>query len=67
EPTKRVLDDDCPYTLTSMNNLAHDSSNRDQHQNALKLNEEVLELRKRVLGNKHPNTLTSLNPPYLKI
>ena len=58
---KRVLGDDHPSTLNSLNNLALLFFNKGDHDRALPLYEECLAKRKRVLGEDHPDTITSLN------
>ncbi|KAH8834481.1 hypothetical protein DL96DRAFT_1810741 [Flagelloscypha sp. PMI_526] len=49
-----------PETLYSMHNLALAYSDLGQHRNALELNEQVLKLRKQILGEEHPDTLRIL-------
>ncbi|MCJ1255882.1 Kinesin light chain 3 [Lignoscripta atroalba] len=58
---KRILGDEHPDTLKSMNNLACSYSDLGQRQEALKLSEQVLKVSKRILGDEHPDTLTSMN------
>jgi tetratricopeptide (TPR) repeat protein len=49
-----------PDTLTSMGNLASIYLELGRVEEGAKLNEEVLEARKRILGAEHPDTLTSM-------
>ena len=58
---KRVLGEDHPDTLTSLNNLAGLFYSKGEYDRALPLFEECLAKRKRVLGEDHPSTLSSLN------
>jgi hypothetical protein len=51
---------DHPDTLKSMNNLALSYTALNRPADALKLNEEVLEIRKRVLPKDHPDTLKEM-------
>jgi tetratricopeptide (TPR) repeat protein len=50
-----------PDTLISMNNLAATLWSTGDHIGARTLEEQVLEIRRRVLGPEHPRTLTSMN------
>jgi len=61
ETRKRVLGDDHPDTLHSMNNLAIVYLDQGRYAEAEPLHLETLETRKRVLGDDHPNTLASMN------
>ena len=58
---KRVLGEDHPSTLGSLNNLAILFKNKGEYDRALPLYEECLAKMKRVLGEDHPDTLVSLN------
>src|SRR6266508_3164222 len=58
---RRVLGDDHPNTLNSMNNLAETRRALGDLQGARDLHEQALAGRRRVLGDDHPNTLTSMN------
>ncbi|CAE6347231.1 unnamed protein product [Rhizoctonia solani] len=58
---KKVLGDEHPDTLTSMNNLANTYSDLGRFEDARALHTQVLDTRKRVLGSDHPDTLTSMN------
>ena len=58
---KRVLGDDHPDTLMSMNSLAILYRAQGRYDEAEPLNLETLETRKRVLGDDHPDTLGSMN------
>jgi hypothetical protein len=58
---KRLLGEEHPDTLTSMNALANTLRDQGDQPGARRLDEAVLEVRKRVLGNEHPDTLTSMN------
>ncbi len=53
---KRVLGDDHPDTLISLNNLASLFYNKGEYDRALPLHEECLAKNKRVLGLQHPFT-----------
>ena len=57
---KRVLSDEHPSTLTSMNNLALTYSNQGRWKEAEELQAQVMETSKRVLSDEHPHTLTSM-------
>ncbi|MCH8028683.1 MAG: toll/interleukin-1 receptor domain-containing protein [Candidatus Dadabacteria bacterium] len=61
ETRKRVLGEEHPDTLASMNNLAGTLGAQGDLKRARELQEKVLETRKRVLGEEHPDTLTSMN------
>ncbi|KAL9113982.1 MAG: hypothetical protein Q9187_007548 [Circinaria calcarea] len=61
EAERRILGDEHPVTLTSINNLASSYSELGRWQEAMELKEKVLEARKRILGDEHPDTLTSIN------
>ena len=61
EKSKRILGDDHPDTLTTMNNLAVTYRAQGKTAEAAVLQEEVLEKRKRILGDDHPDTLTTMN------
>jgi hypothetical protein len=56
EKRKRVLGDDHPSTLSSLNNLAGLFHDKGEYDHALPLYEECLEKSKRVLGVDHPRT-----------
>ena len=53
---KRVLGDEHPDTLTSLNNLAGLFYSKGEYDRALPLYEECLAKIKRVLGDQHPHT-----------
>ena len=61
ETTKRVLGEEHPDSLMSMNNLASTYSNQGRWKEAEALEVLVMETRKRVLGEEHPHSLTSMN------
>ena len=65
--SKRVLGEDHPNTLESLNNLAFIFYSKGEYDRALPLFEECLAKRKRVLGDDHPDTLESLNLVYPKV
>jgi hypothetical protein len=48
-----------PHTLTSMNNLAFTWKGTGREIEAVKLMEECIQSRKRVLGLNHPGTISS--------
>ncbi|KAF2819853.1 kinesin light chain [Ophiobolus disseminans] len=58
---KRVLGDEHPSTLISMDNLASTYWNQGRWKEAEELEVQVMETTKRVLGDEHPDTLTSIN------
>ncbi len=58
---KRVLGDEHPDTLISLNNLALLFDNKGEFDRALPLYEECLAKRKRVLGDEHHDTHDSLD------
>ncbi|KAH5617499.1 hypothetical protein HBI23_255480 [Parastagonospora nodorum] len=58
---KRVLGDEHPDTLTSINSLALTYWRQGRWKEAEELEVQVMQTRKRVLGNEHPNTLLSMN------
>jgi hypothetical protein len=58
---RKVLGEDHPLTLTTMNNLATTRRNLGDLDGARQLQEQVLAGRRRVLGDDHPETLTSIN------
>jgi tetratricopeptide (TPR) repeat protein len=61
QTSKRVLTDEHPSTLTSMNNLASTYSNQGRWKEAEELQVQVMQTSKRVLTDEHPDTLTSMN------
>ncbi|KAI1519708.1 kinesin light chain [Pyrenophora tritici-repentis] len=58
---KRVLGDEHPDMLSSMNNLAATYWNQGRWKEAEELQVQVMQTRKRVLTDEHPDTLTSMN------
>ncbi|PVH75932.1 FabD/lysophospholipase-like protein, partial [Cadophora sp. DSE1049] len=58
---KKVLGEEHPDTLTSMNNLARLFQSQGKYEAAEPLYQETLRLRKKVLGEEHPDTLVSIN------
>jgi hypothetical protein len=58
---QRVLGQEHPSTLGSMNNLASIYINQGRLNKAESLQIQVLEMRRRVLGQEHPDTLSSMN------
>jgi hypothetical protein len=61
QTTKRVLGDEHPSTLTSMNNLALTYRSQGRWKEAEELQVQVMQTRKRVLGDEHPDTLISMD------
>jgi hypothetical protein len=59
ETSLRVLGEEHPYTLTSINNLTFALKGRGQNAEAIKLIEKCVQLRMLVLGANHPHTLSS--------
>lgn len=57
----RRFGDEHPDTLSAMNNLAVTRRDRGDYAGGQKLQERVLEGRRRVLGEEHAHTLTSMN------
>jgi tetratricopeptide (TPR) repeat protein len=58
---KRVLGEDHPDTLSSMNNLAETLRDLGELEGACRLHEQALSGFKRVFGEDHSDTLTSMN------
>jgi tetratricopeptide (TPR) repeat protein len=58
---KRVLGDEHPDTLVSMNNLASTYKSQGRWKDAEELQVQVMQITKRVLGHEHPHTLTSVS------
>jgi hypothetical protein len=58
---RRVLGEDHPDTLMSMNNLAEIRRALGDFQGARELHEQTLAGYRRVLGDDHPDTLRSMN------
>jgi tetratricopeptide (TPR) repeat protein len=54
---KRVLGNEHPDTLSSMNNLASTYMNQGQWKDAEELQVQTMQAMERVLGNEHPDTL----------
>ena len=61
EVSRRVLGEEHPNTLTSMNNLAETLRAQGDLAGARELHEQALEVRRRMLGEEHPDTLMSRN------
>ena len=61
EARTRVLGEEHPRTLTSMNNLAATLWQQGDYGGARRIQQRVLEVMTRVLGEEHPDTLTSMN------
>ena len=59
EMRKKVLGQEHPDTLTSMNNLAFTWKIQGRDNEALKLMEECVVLQSRTIGTNHPYTLSS--------
>ena len=59
ETRKRVLGEEHPSTLTSVNNLAFTWKAQGQDGEAINLMSECVHLRTRILGAIHPDTLSS--------
>ena len=60
EVTKRVLGQEHPYTLISMNNLAITWKSLGRNSEALALMDKCVQLREQILGSNHPHTVISL-------
>ena len=54
------LGPDHPDTVLTMGNLANSYSDLGQHQQALKLNEQVLKKQREILGPDHPHTVLTM-------
>ena len=61
EVSRRVLGEEHPDTLSSMNNLAETLRALGDSGGARELHEQCLEVSRRVLGEEHPDTLMSMN------
>jgi hypothetical protein len=59
ETSLRVLGQEHPDTLSSMNNLAFTWKGTGKETEAVRLMEECVQLRKRVLGPDHPLSISS--------
>jgi hypothetical protein len=59
ETSRRVLGEEHPDTLTSMNNLALTWKGQGRGAEAMKLMEKCVQLRTLVIGADHPHTLSS--------
>ena len=60
ETRKRVLGEEHPSTLTSMNSLAFTFKHQGRNKEVISLMEKCFNLRKQVLGPQHPYTTSSL-------
>ena len=60
ETRKRLLGEEHPSTLTSMNNLAFIFKAQARSDEAISLMEKCFQLREQVLGPQHPYTTLSL-------
>jgi tetratricopeptide (TPR) repeat protein len=58
---RRVLGEEHPATLTSMNNLSDSLKAQGDLPGARKIQEQVLDVFRRMLGEEHPATLFSMN------
>lgn len=59
ETRKRVLGDEHPSTLTSMNNLAQTLKGLGHHDEAISIMDTCVGLLTQVLGARHPHTVSS--------
>jgi Tetratricopeptide repeat len=59
ETRKRVLGQEHPHTLTSINNLAFTRKEQGRKWEAIELMAECVQLRNRVLHAEHPDALSS--------
>jgi tetratricopeptide (TPR) repeat protein len=57
---KKVLCQEHPSTLSSINSLARALSGQGKYVEAKEMHQQALELRKKVLGQEHPSTLSSM-------
>jgi hypothetical protein len=60
ETRKRVLGEEHPDTLTSMNNLAYTEKGQGRDEEAIRLMSNCVQLRTQRLGADHPFTLSSI-------
>ncbi|OCK77107.1 hypothetical protein K432DRAFT_129195 [Lepidopterella palustris CBS 459.81] len=60
ETRKRVLGEEHPDTLISMNNLAFTFKSQSRNDEAISLLKTCLQLQKQILGPQHPDTESSL-------
>lgn len=58
---RRLVGDEHPDTLGSLNNLAATRQAQGDYASARALHEQALTLRRRTLGDEHPDTLDSIN------
>ncbi|OCK72663.1 hypothetical protein K432DRAFT_104562, partial [Lepidopterella palustris CBS 459.81] len=56
----RVLGEEHPSTLTSMNNLAHTWKSQSRNEDAILLMRKCCQLLNQILGPRHPHTEASL-------
>jgi Tetratricopeptide repeat len=59
ETRRRVLGEEHPDTLSSMNNLAFTLQGQGRNDKAVNLISECVRLRNQILGAEHPDTLDS--------
>ena len=57
----KVLGQEHPSTLKSINNLAHTYKNLDRTDDAINLMERAVELRSKTIGPDHPDTIVSVD------
>ena len=60
ETRKRVLGEEHPHTLISMNNLAFTLKSQSRDEEGLSLLKTCLQLGKQILGEQHPHTKLTL-------
>jgi Flp pilus assembly protein TadD len=58
---EKVLGEEHPSTLDSMNNLALVLDSQGKHAEADEMHRQALQLKEKVLGQEHPSTLDSMN------
>ncbi len=58
---KKVLGNEHPHTLTSMNNLARILNNQGKHKESEQIHRQTHVLMEKVLGNEHHHTLANIN------
>jgi hypothetical protein len=61
EARQRILGDDHPHTLGTMNNLALSYQSLGRTKEAAEMQEKSLETRQRILGDEHPHTLGTMD------
>ena len=58
---ERVLGEEHPFKLTTMNNLAGVLGSQGKYKEAESMHRQTLATNKKMLGVEHPDTLTTMN------